>query len=473
MTIDVLPDVALLDIFDFYLAQEHIEAWHTLVHVCRKWRNVVFGSPRRLNLRLYYSSLRDPMKEMLDIWPAFPIVIMIRDPDINWRWSIYNIIEALAHNDRICELELTNLPSPQLYEVLPAMQFPFPALKTLRFGPVREIEVNPVFQPDSFLGGSTPRLQSLMLDCISFPELPKLLLSATHLVSLELRKIPRSGYISPEALVTGLSGLTCLESLDITFESPLFFPDQNSPRLPPQTRTLLPALTQLWFIGVCEYLEHLVAQIDAPLLDRFGTTFLPQQIFDTAELTQFITRAPNFEAYDEAAAEACMAFSCQAAGVTFSQGFEGELGVGISSRQPDLQLSYLPQICRSSFARTFIPIVESLYIDENDYPPELPPLEWPDDIEGNQWLELLHPFTAVKDLYISWELELRIALALKELVGDSVVETLPALQTLFLEEPPWESSSSGPVQEAIGQFVAARQLAGHPITTSRCKFKVR
>ena len=49
VTIDMLPDVALLEIFDFYEDEIRIEAWHTLVQVCRKWRNLVFGSPRRLN----------------------------------------------------------------------------------------------------------------------------------------------------------------------------------------------------------------------------------------------------------------------------------------------------------------------------------------------------------------------------------------------------------------------------------------
>ena len=38
VTIDMLPDVALLRIFDFYIMNEdRIEAWHTLVHVCREW----------------------------------------------------------------------------------------------------------------------------------------------------------------------------------------------------------------------------------------------------------------------------------------------------------------------------------------------------------------------------------------------------------------------------------------------------
>ena len=33
VTIDMLPEIALLDIFDFY--GHEIDAWHTLVHVCR------------------------------------------------------------------------------------------------------------------------------------------------------------------------------------------------------------------------------------------------------------------------------------------------------------------------------------------------------------------------------------------------------------------------------------------------------
>ena len=46
----MLPDVALLKIFDFYV-EARADVWYTLVQVCRKWRSVAFGSPRRLNLQ--------------------------------------------------------------------------------------------------------------------------------------------------------------------------------------------------------------------------------------------------------------------------------------------------------------------------------------------------------------------------------------------------------------------------------------
>jgi hypothetical protein len=67
--------------------------------------------------------------------------------------------------------------------------------------------------PDSFLGGSTPRLQYLSLDNIPFPGLPNLLLSAIHLTNLFLVDIPLSGYFLPEAMLTALSALTSLEEL--------------------------------------------------------------------------------------------------------------------------------------------------------------------------------------------------------------------------------------------------------------------
>ena len=80
-----------------------------------------------------------------------------------------------------------------------------------------------------------------------------------------------------------------------------------------------------------------------------------------------------------------------------------------------------------------------------------------------QWLELFHPFSTVKNLYVCKEFTNCIASALQELVGKRVIDALPALESLLLEEP----QPSGPVQEAIGRFVGARQILGHPVTVSQ------
>jgi len=69
-----VPDDVLLKIFDFYVDEDgdkyfetfnnqRIEKWKTLAHVCRRWRSIVFQSPRRLNLRL----LCTPERDTLDI----------------------------------------------------------------------------------------------------------------------------------------------------------------------------------------------------------------------------------------------------------------------------------------------------------------------------------------------------------------------------------------------------------------------
>jgi len=62
-------------------------------------------------------------------------------------------------------------------------------------------------------------------------------------------------------------------------------------------------------------------------------------------------------------------------------------------------------------------------------------------------LELLLPFPAVKNLYLSKDFAPGIVAALQEIVG---TEVLPSLQNILVDglEP------SGPFQESIEQFVA-------------------
>ena len=461
VTVDMLPDVALLEIFDCYVTQAReegsydkrwlqVQAWHTLVHVCRKWRTIVLGSPGRLDLRLFCKNTT-PVKETLAVWPPLPIVIGQHNPSMR---GMDNIIVALQHGDRVCDIDL-NGTSSELEEVFAVMQQPFSALTHLGiwlreyddFG--SEVEGETVI-PESFMGGSAPRLQYLFLQNIPFPGLPKLLLSATGLVSLSMWNIPHSGYISPEAMVHSLSTLTSLKTLTLRFKSPLSRPARETRRTHSPTRSILLALTDFWFQGVSEYLEDLVARIDAPLLDTFDIRFFHQLIFDTPQLTQFIARTPH----TQPPVEARIAFSPRNIVVTCPRTFSRSFSLRISCRQSDWQLSSLAQACSSSFLEIFIPTVEHLYIyEQKDSQPH-----WQDDIEDTQWLEVLHPFTAVKYLYLSREFTSRIAPPLQELVG----EVLPSLEDLFLED----LHPSGSVHGAIGKFVAARQLTGHPIAVS-------
>jgi hypothetical protein len=359
-----------------------------------------------------------------------------------------NIIAALRQSNRLCEVNLA-LAGRQLEEVLAAMQVPFPELTIMRlFSRGETLSVIPVC--DSFMGGSAPRLQYFSLSGIPFPGLPKLLSSATHLAYLWLSDIPHSGYISPGAIVALLPVLSSLEILSLGFRSPQSRPDWETRILPPAKRSILTALDQFRFKGVTEYLEDLVTFIDAPQLNTLYTTFFNQIDFDTPRLAQFINRTPKLRKHD-----AHVQFNDTFAGVGLPPGSR-TLEIEISCREPDWQLSSVAQVCNSSLHP--LSAVEDLYIEHR-----YSELVWKNDaIEGTLWLELLLPFTAVKNLYLSKEFSPGIAASLQELVGGRIAEVLPSLQNIFVEGP----EPSGPFQEKIGQFVAARQLSGHPIAIS-------
>ena len=446
VSIDMLPDNVLLEIFDFVEDMEEdegefwkLDAWQALVHVCRRWRSVVFGSPRRLKLKLACTN-KTPARATLDVWPALPLVFDGGTVNVD------NIIGLLECSDRINQISLSGA---NWEDILEAMEVPFPELTFLWLE--HSYESEPLLPlSDSFLGGSAPRLRYLSLNRIPFPGLPKLLLSATHLTDLHLFNIPHSGYISPETMVACLSLLTNLRVLFLQFQSPQSRPDRESRRPPPSTRTVLPALTHFWFRGVCEYLEDLVARIDAPRLNFFHTTFFNDIDFDVPQFTQFISRTPTMEAFDKATV---YLWDGGATIELSSNTFDGRrLEVGISCGMVDWQLSFLEQVCTSSLPP--LSVLDDLYIT-NDRP-------LGDDIDNLSWLEL-HPFATVKNLYLSEAIAPHIVSALQELVAGRVTDVLLNLQNIFVRN----LQPSGPVQEDIGKFIAARQLAGHPITVSR------
>ena len=449
----MLPDDVLLEIFDFYLRKIfRIEEWKTLAYVCRRWKSVVLQSPRRLNLRLLCTS-KTPVKNILDLWPPLPFVIQDSYP--NFTSSADNIITALEHNDRVCQIDLNWCTNSQLGYVTAAMQKPFPELTYLHLGYGGGLESQ--ILPASFLGGTAPRLQSLFLHRIPFPGLPKLLLSATHLVDLNLSNIPCSGYMPAEAMATSLSALTGLKYLRLRFQYPRPRPALESLRSPPPplTRSILPSLTLIKFKGASEYLEKILAWIDAPRLLQMFITFFNQTIFDTPQLFQFISRRPTLRAPEMGH----IAFHSEAIIFKFPSRTSDYviLTMEIPCTVSEWQLSSLEQVCTSSLPP--VSTLEDLYIFEN----RRHPLHWQGDIENMLWLEFLHPFVAVKNLYLCKEFVPRIAPTLQELVGGGTAEVLPTLENIFLEG----FQPSGSLHEGIEKFISARRLTTHPVAVSR------
>jgi hypothetical protein len=276
VTINRLPDDALLEIFNRYRENQLYYFtwwWETLAHVCRRWRRIVFESPRHLHLLLACNG-NTPTTTSLHTWPAsLPIAVTCFPWHVWAKKGVENILAALRCRDRLSEVTLDGLNDSALERFAAVMQEPLPALTYLRLSSPGQTALA---LPESFLGGSAPHLRSFALVRIPFPTFPSFALSARHLHSLRLWDIPDAGYISPETMATCLAELPSLEALSIGFllSRPRLF--QASP--PPATRIRPPSLTYFAFRGHGGYLEDLKARVDIPSINRLELLDIRERI---------------------------------------------------------------------------------------------------------------------------------------------------------------------------------------------------
>ena len=316
--------------------------------------------------------------------------------------------------------------------------------------PRSEHENVPVL-PAEFLGESAPCLQDIFLIDISFPALPTLLLSTSDLRTLFLSNIPPGGYISPEAMVVGLAALPMLEAIVIEFQTATPRPDRN--HQPPGTRTVLPALTYFTFKGASEYLEDLVARIDAPQLIALSVSYLNQlDDFRVAQLRMFVDRTigPKLASSRSARVEFYGNL------VTFRispHAFDSHLDTPYAitsglSQGMDWQVSHIAQVLNhfSAALSNVVHLNLELALAED------PQLESTDYVE---WLHLFNQFPTVQTLHVSQRIAGHVALVLEDISRDTGAQVLPILNLLYLAGQPASS---------IDKFVAARRLYDRPVT---------
>jgi hypothetical protein len=466
VTIGSLPDNVLVEIFDFYQVatnKDELERpwnWKKLVHVCQRWRYVIFGSPIRLNLQLFCTNY-SPVRMLLDIWPPFPLVIEILCNIKDWLIIENSLIPALEHRDRVHQINIhianTNSEGLLWERIVTAMEEPFPALKYLQLDAWK----SNFSIPYTFLNGSAPCLQHLALSGISFPSLPRLLSSTSDLTTLHIGDIPQSGYISPVTMATCLSALPKLKSLSIIFISPNPCPERRGRPLLPPIRSVLPALTQLKFTGAAEYLQALAARIDAPLLDRFGIAFFhrPEIVFDIPEIIRFFGHLESFRS-----SSLILEFNltCSASIFFSPQTIYPEPRswcIKYEKFMVDRQVLSVAQICSQilpfcSGVKSLIincPLYSSFYSDTAQA------------VDRTIWLQLFHSFPAVQSLYIPASLASSIAPALEGPANESAAEVFPSLQTLYIDVSPSEKVP----KKGIDTFVVARGHSNHPVVVHR------
>ena len=444
----MLSDDIILNIFHYYLDATP-QIWPTLAWVCQRWRQIIFESPLGLNLRLY-CTYGTPVLKTLDFWPTFPIIVQYGGfPNLNSPApeDDENIIAALKQSGRVSSISLTITSS--LLEGLSAISEPFSELEELTL--LSQDNMQPPL-PNSFRWG--PRLRTLHSIRISLPSFPQLLLPSQGLIDLQLHEIPIAGYFSPDEFANALSDMTQLETLSLHFLS--LPPRRIHVRLPPQSgeRIVLPALARLKYRGSSKYLDSLVAWIDAPRLENIDVTFFSQPTIDASQLGRFIARIETQESLNEANVRT----SANAISISFTKSSSQASGstplrLQISCKQLDWQLFAMAQVC-VQFS-PFLHRVENIGINTTQSSSSQ------DDVDSEQWLELVRSFGGARDFWVGDGLMTDILSVLDQAdFGHTTVTVLPSLRHLRVGSP---TALNEPSWGALQSFVTSRSLSGRPV----------
>ncbi|KAH9010366.1 hypothetical protein EDB83DRAFT_427148 [Lactarius deliciosus] len=429
VTIGDLSDNDLLKIFHYYLdvSPQH---WPRLVHICRRWRRIVFASQEALHLRIFCTH-GTPVLKTLDCWPAKPIVVNYGgslDLDPPAPEDEDNILAALKQSDRVSSISLTITSS--LLEKLSTIERPFSELEDLV---LLSGDCVPLTLPNAFLCG--PRLRCLHSTRIAIPALLHLLYSTRNLVDLQLHEVLNPLQFSPEALTNALSGMAQLRSLSLRFRS-----TANHAIVPrPRGRCSLPVLTRLNFRGSSRYLEPLVARIDAPLLEDIELTLLNEDV-SLSRLRKFVDRIEMHKSYRRAH----ILSSESAISISLTQpGAPACLKLQFFCDPLNEQLLFMTRVCEHLSNSLFN--VEGLRISTTR----------PFGRGDSEWRDLLNSFTGVQRSHVAGNLVR--ALRLSDRGGETVI---PSLHTLYIAQP---GPRHAPLREAVVSFMTSRRLSGHPI----------
>ena len=429
MTIGVLSDKLLLGIFRYYLdASPH--HWLRLVHICTKWRRIVFASQRALHLRLFCTR-GTRVLSTLDCWPTLPIVVCFEgspalDPDPE---DEVNITAALKQSGRVSSISL--IVTSSFLETFSTIKEPFSNLEDLVLLSRDSAQLT---LPSTFRCG--PCLRSLHLTKVAFPAHMQLLYSSRNLVDLQLHEIVN---FAPEAFVNALSQMDQLRYLSLHFLSRA---DSFHSPFPSGER---PALTHFDLREINTYSEGLVTRINAPGLRDIEITFFDKRIFYVPKLLEFVDRikmqkSPRWA--DILSSERAISISLT------QQGAPTRLRLRVLCKTSRLQPFCVAQIC--TFFSAFLFRVEDIRISTT----QLSSAQ--DDNNCEQWLRTIRQFSGAKWLHIAGEHLTNVVRALQ--LSDKRRETvLPVLHKICIQEPAARSALS---QDALVPFMRSCWLSG-------------
>ena len=455
-----LNDDILLDIFNCYrLDNERFWndrlLWRKLSQVCQRWRHLIYECALHLGVHIECTN-GSPIMDRLDLLPPLPLFVRYHDRTILGTTARLTeqkelgIYHALRLHGRLCHIDLV-LPPSILHKVVVLMDEYFPILEhlSLRFTVTNESYL-PITLPKAFLATN---LRHLTLPSISPPRRLQLLTSTASLVTLELSHIQTSSYFRPRLLAARLRCLLQLDKLSIRFSTPLPLPGTEDELLGEQGALVtLPSLKYLQFDGVGAYLESLLAQIMAPLLNRLYVTLLNQITFPLPHLYHLINATEALKLPN-----AVVKFDPNAVEV-FTVRYRsccGQLRFRVICKPLDWQID-----CTAQISHALIPALSRvetlmLYYESQEITTELRN----DAINGATW-------------HLAWRNLLRSYVGLKTLrISDDILEELSrTLQADEVESDPGFLPNLRFISARHNRFTAfinTRRVVGRPVQFKR------
>jgi len=303
--------------------------------------------------------------------------------------------------------------------------------------------------PESF---KAPNLRHLVLVNIALSLRSPLLMTAVGLVTLSLQYIPPSISCRPDELLQRLSFLPQLETLGITFYSPVFNRDVHwqLSHAPFATRVTLPNLRWFGFEGDSAYWEALLPRMTTPLLEKFQIRFSTELTLALPNLAQFMGAKHKLRF-----GSAKLGFYVKGAILwVYPPGGADTyaLSVAIRCGHLDWQVSSAVQIFNA--LRPVLSIVVGLTLEfgRDSMQPE-----WHNEADKRQWRGLLGSFGNVRTFHVPNGLIKQLSASLQTDDGESPIDLLPKLEEL---------SYFGVLSEgdALMPFIKARRNAGRPVT---------
>ena len=141
----------------------HERWWYRLVHVCQRWRYLVFASASNLHLFLV-CTYGTPVEDMLKQSPLLPLIMDYNDQDRNVTVEDEEgILVALQLRHRICRIRLW-IPASNLRKLVVAIDGEFPMLRYLFIKPLTKDDQSLIL-PETF---QAPNLRHVALRNVTY-----------------------------------------------------------------------------------------------------------------------------------------------------------------------------------------------------------------------------------------------------------------------------------------------------------------